>query len=97
MAIKVEEHKEADAIQRARGFWLNNGKMLMYVGSAIIVILGAWLVYKYMVKIPKEEKRLAAFCETAAISGFSQFFISAPEKVTAGPGKNQMKYIISLN
>ncbi len=56
MAVKVEEHKEADAIQRARGFWLNNGRMLMYVGSAIIVILGAWLVYKYMFKIPKEDK-----------------------------------------
>jgi len=44
MADKVEEHKDVDAFQRARGFWLNNGRMLMYVGSAIIVVLGAWLV-----------------------------------------------------
>ena len=28
----------------------------MYIGSAIIIVLGGWLVYKYMFKVPKEEK-----------------------------------------
>jgi tetratricopeptide (TPR) repeat protein len=56
MAVKVEQQVEADPIQRARGFWLNNGKILMYVGTVIIVVLAGWLVYKYMIKIPKEEK-----------------------------------------
>ncbi|MDQ6890277.1 MAG: tetratricopeptide repeat protein, partial [Bacteroidota bacterium] len=43
-------------IQRARGFWANYGKPVMYISSAIIILLGGWLVYKYMFQIPKEEK-----------------------------------------
>ncbi|MEO8413614.1 MAG: tetratricopeptide repeat protein [Ginsengibacter sp.] len=54
--MKPVQHKEVDAIQRARGFWLNYGRPIIYIGSAIIVVLAGWLVYKYMVKVPKEEK-----------------------------------------
>ena len=71
MAVKVEEHKEADAIQRARGFWLNNGRMLMYVGSAILVILGAWLVQKYICKIPTQGK--ANDADYVTKNSFSEF------------------------
>ncbi len=94
MAVKVEENKDVDAFQRARGFWLNNGKTLMYVGSAIIVILAGWLVYKYMFKIPKEEKANDAVYVTQKY--FSEF-ASAPSDSTKimlaakclnGDGKN---------
>src|ERR1017187_340680 len=56
MAEKVAHHTEADAIQRARGFWLNYSKPISYIGTSVIVILVGWLVYKYMFKIPKEYK-----------------------------------------
>lgn len=56
MAAKAIQQTEVDAIQRARGFWLNYSRPLIYAGSAIIVILAGWLVYKYMFKVPKEEK-----------------------------------------
>jgi tetratricopeptide (TPR) repeat protein len=56
MAEKVAHHTEADAIQRARGFWLNYSKPISYIGTSVIVILVGWLLYKYMFKIPKEDK-----------------------------------------
>jgi tetratricopeptide (TPR) repeat protein len=56
MAVKETEQMQPDVLQRARGFWLNNGKPAVYIGSAIIVVLTGWLVYKYIFKIPKEAK-----------------------------------------
>ncbi|MDQ6845361.1 MAG: tetratricopeptide repeat protein [Bacteroidota bacterium] len=56
MIEKKVQHEDADVIQRARGFWANYGKPVMYISSAIIILLGGWLVYKYMFQIPKEEK-----------------------------------------
>lgn len=56
MAAKAIKQTEVDVIQRARGFWLNYSKPLIYAGSAIIIVLVGWLVYKYMFKVPKEEK-----------------------------------------
>ncbi len=56
MADKKIQHEEVDVVQRARGFWANYNKPVMYIASAIIVVLGGWLIYKYMFKMPKEEK-----------------------------------------
>ncbi len=56
MIEKKVQHADVDVIQRARGFWANYGKPVMYISSAIIILLGGWLVYKYMFQIPKEEK-----------------------------------------
>ena len=56
MAAKAIQHIEADPIQRVRGFWLNYSRPLIYIGSAIIVVLIGILVYKYMFKAPKEER-----------------------------------------
>jgi len=47
---------EVDIIDRARGFWEKFSKPIIYVGGAIILIAGGWLIYKYMVKLPKENK-----------------------------------------
>lgn len=46
----------ADVITRARGFWEKNSKPIIYIGTAIILLAGGWLIYKYLVKLPKEEK-----------------------------------------
>src|SRR5215212_20504 len=48
--------QEVDVIERARGFWAKFSKPIIYIGAAIILIGGGWLVYKYMVMLPKEEK-----------------------------------------
>ncbi len=47
---------DVDVVTRARGFWEKNSKPLIYISTAIILLAGGWLVYKYMVKAPKEEK-----------------------------------------
>ena len=58
MAAKATQHKEVDTLQKMRGFWFNYSKPVMYIGSAVIIILVGWLVYKYMFKAPKEEKKM---------------------------------------
>lgn len=56
MADKKVHHKEADVVEKARGFWEDYNKPITYIGSAIIVLIAAWTIYKYMFKVPKEEK-----------------------------------------
>jgi len=56
MVEKKTHVQEVDVIDRARGFWAKFSKPIIYIGAAIILIGGGWLIYKYMVKLPKEEK-----------------------------------------
>lgn len=56
MADKKIQQEDVDVVQRARGFWASYNKPVMYIASAVIIILGGWLVYKYMFKMPAEEK-----------------------------------------
>ncbi len=56
MVEKKVPAPEVDVIERARGFWEKYSKPVIYIGGAIILLAAAWLMYKYMVKIPKEEK-----------------------------------------
>jgi len=56
MADKKAEVKEVDVIERARGFWARFSKPIIYISAAIILFGGGWLVYKYMFKLPKEQK-----------------------------------------
>ena len=55
--VHEKTHKtDVDVITRARGFWASYSKPIIYISSAIILLAAGWLVYKYMVKLPKEEK-----------------------------------------
>ena len=56
MADKKIVSKEVDVVERARGFWENYNKPVVYISSLLVVLLGGWLIYKYMFKLPKEEK-----------------------------------------
>jgi tetratricopeptide (TPR) repeat protein len=56
MVEKKTHVQEVDIIERARGFWAQFSKPIIYVGAAIILLGGGWLIYKYMVKQPKEDK-----------------------------------------
>ena len=56
MADKRAHKTDVDVIEKARGFWEDYSKPVIYIGSALILLLIGWTVYKYMFKIPKEEK-----------------------------------------
>ena len=95
MAAKAIQHTEIDPIHRARGFWLNYSKPLIYIGSAIIVILAGWLIYKYMFKVPKEEKANDAvfvtqkyFSEFSNAQGSDSAKALQAAKVLNGDGRN---------
>lgn len=69
-------HKpEIDVVERARGFWEKNSKPIIYISTAIILIVGGWLIYKYMFKLPKEEKANDA---VFVIQGYFKDFSTAP-------------------
>ena len=56
MADKKVQRKEVDVVEKARGFWEDYSKPITYLGAAIIILLAAWLIYKYMFKVPEQEK-----------------------------------------
>ena len=56
MTDKKAHKKETDIVEKARGFWEDYNKPVMYIGAAIVILLVGWMVYKYMFKVPKEEK-----------------------------------------
>ena len=50
MAEKIEQALPQEAtnlINKAKGFWAKFSKPIIYGGSAIILLGGAWLGYKY--------------------------------------------------
>lgn len=49
-------NKEVDFVESARGFWFRYNKPVMYIGAAVILVLAAFMVYKYMFKLPKDQK-----------------------------------------
>ncbi|MDP4285745.1 MAG: tetratricopeptide repeat protein [Bacteroidota bacterium] len=56
MSDKKAHKTEVDIIEKARGFWEVNNKKIIYIGSAVIILLLGWVIYKNMFKDPKEEK-----------------------------------------
>ena len=54
--VKTEQPEANDIVDRAKGFWAKYSKKIIIVGSAVIVLLGGYLGYKYMVSIPNEKK-----------------------------------------
>lgn len=56
MADKKVHTKDVDVVERARGFWEDYNKPVMYIGGAIVLLVVAWAIYKYMFQIPKEQK-----------------------------------------
>jgi tetratricopeptide (TPR) repeat protein len=56
MADKKAHKKEVNVVEKARGFWEDYNKPVTYVGSAIVLLIAGWMIYKYMFKMPKEQK-----------------------------------------
>lgn len=92
--------KDVDVVTRARGFWAKNSKPIIYISTAIILIAGGWLVYKYMFKLPKEEKaNEAVFVVQKYFSDFSNapdsLKVTMANRVLNGDGANSgaLKFI----
>ncbi len=51
--IQVENVDVNVAFEKAKGFWAKFSKPIIYVGSAIILLIGGWYAYSKFIKAPK--------------------------------------------
>jgi TolA-binding protein len=51
-----QEVEVNEVVERARGFWAKYSRTITYVGTAVILLVGGFLVYKHFFRMPKEEK-----------------------------------------
>ena len=80
MAIQQSDIMETNvALEKAKGFWANFRKPIIYIGSAVILLIGGWLAYKYLYEAPNEEKASdlifpaeKLFSKMAATSNFNK-------------------------
>ncbi|MEI8059273.1 MAG: hypothetical protein WCG67_03860 [Ferruginibacter sp.] len=52
----VETVEVNEALEKAKGFWANFSKPIIYIGSVVIIVIGGWYGYKYFVTIPNQQK-----------------------------------------
>jgi tetratricopeptide (TPR) repeat protein len=52
----VEAVEVNEALEKAKGFWAKFSKPIIYVGSAVIILIGGWYGYKNFVLLPKQQK-----------------------------------------
>jgi predicted negative regulator of RcsB-dependent stress response len=54
---QVRPQAESDVVvDRARDIWSKNGRTIIIACAAVILLGGGYLAYKYLVKVPKEQK-----------------------------------------
>lgn len=92
MAEKIVQetkvHKaDVDVVTRAKSFWDKNSKPIIYISTAIILLVGGWLVYKYMFKLPKEEKANDA---VFVVQKYFSEFSNAPADSLKAPMANRV-------
>lgn len=57
--IKVAQQpqiEQPEVVERARDFWGRYNRIIMAVGLAIVLVAGAYLIYKFLIQKPKEQK-----------------------------------------
>ncbi len=54
--VVATPNEQVDPLVKARGFWDQYSKPIIYVGGAIILLIAAWYAYKAFVVAPNEEK-----------------------------------------
>jgi predicted negative regulator of RcsB-dependent stress response len=52
----LQDTEQQELIRNAQGFWEKNNKMILIITSAVILIAGGYLGYKYLFQLPNEEK-----------------------------------------
>ena len=53
---KSQELETEEVLVRAKGFWEKNSKNILIASSAIIILVGGYLAYKYFFQLPAETK-----------------------------------------
>lgn len=56
MAEKHTPKHQLEPVDKLRNFWDKYNKPITYISLAIILVVGGWIAYKYMYKLPLEEK-----------------------------------------
>jgi tetratricopeptide (TPR) repeat protein len=60
MSVKTQpEPEQIEVLDRAKGFWEKNSRMILYISSAVILLAGGYLAYKYLIVLPNEQKAQA--------------------------------------
>ncbi|MES2851094.1 MAG: tetratricopeptide repeat protein [Bacteroidota bacterium] len=54
--VTVEAVETNEAVERAKDFWSRFSKPIIYIGTAVIVLVGGWYGYSKFVKQPNEIK-----------------------------------------
>ena len=52
----AQELSEIQVVQKARDFWSRFSKPVIYAGSAVILLVGGWLLYQNFILGPKQKK-----------------------------------------
>ena len=93
MATKKAHSTDVDVVEKARSFWAEYNKPISYIGSAIVILFVGWMIYKYMFKVPKQEKADKVvfvtqkyFSEFATATDSSKILLAT--KVLNGDGAN---------
>ena len=60
MSVKTQpEPDQIEVLDRAKGFWEKNSRMILYISTAVILLAGGYLGYKYLIVLPNEQKAQA--------------------------------------
>ncbi|MEI9958509.1 MAG: tetratricopeptide repeat protein [Ferruginibacter sp.] len=77
--VKVENVEVNPALERAKGFWAKFSRPIIYVGSAIILLIGGYYAYINFIKLPNQQKANDTifpaenlFGKMAAVSSYSK-------------------------
>lgn len=54
--VKFEEIEPDVVLERAKGFWDKYSKTILIASTAVILLVGGYLGYKYFIQLPAEEK-----------------------------------------
>lgn len=56
----IERNEKPEVVDRATDFWGRYSRPILIASAAVILLCGAYLAYKYLVKEPNEEKAVEA-------------------------------------
>jgi tetratricopeptide (TPR) repeat protein len=56
MSVKTHPEPEMEILDKAKGFWEKNSKAILTTSIAVIVLVGGYLGYKYLIQLPNEKK-----------------------------------------
>ena len=73
--IKVVERRaeQPEVVDRARDFWSQYGRIILIALTALVLLIGAYLAYKYLIQKPKEQKAAEAVFKAQQYYGTDSF------------------------